>query len=86
MEFTEYRSYPSIFTRICNNSSCTILDRLQSVKIEFGETVVQPTTIKSIGNRHSCIMSQELPNTSKITQFNKADFINILDVFRERKI
>ena len=38
MEIPEYRSYPSIFTRICNNSSCTVLDRLLSVKIEFGET------------------------------------------------
>ena len=28
MEFPEDRSYPSIFTRICNNSGCTILDRL----------------------------------------------------------
>ena len=28
MEFLEYRSYPSVFTRICNNSSSTILDRL----------------------------------------------------------
>ena len=28
MEFPEYRSYPSIFTQICYNPSCTILDRL----------------------------------------------------------
>ena len=28
MEFPEDQSYPSIFTRICNNSGCTILDRL----------------------------------------------------------
>ena len=87
MEFPEYRSYPSIFTRICNNSGCTILDRLWSVKIKFGETpkkwvtVVQPTANKSIGNWHSCIMSQELPNISKIPQLNKAAFTNILDVF-----
>ena len=33
-----------------------------------------------------CIMSQELPNISKITHLNKAAFTNILDMFRERKI
>ena len=49
------------------------------MKIEFGDTsekrvtVVQPTT-------------KELPNISKIPQFNKAAFTNILDMFRERKI
>ena len=38
MKFPKDRSYPSKLTRICNKSSCPILDRLQSVKIEFGET------------------------------------------------
>ena len=62
------------------------------MKIKFGETpqklatIVQPTTNQSIGNRHSCILSQELPNISKIPQLNKAAFTNILDVFREGKI
>ena len=28
MEFPEYQSNSSIFTRICNNSSCTVLYRL----------------------------------------------------------
>ena len=28
MEFHEYRSHLSVFTRICNNSSSTILDTL----------------------------------------------------------
>ena len=62
------------------------------MKIKFGETpenwvtVVQPTTNKSIGNRHRCIMSQELPNISKIPQLNEAAFANSLDMFREGKI
>ena len=62
------------------------------MKIEYGETpekwvtVVQPTTNKSIGNQHSCILSQELPNITKIPQLNKAAFTNILDIFRGRKI
>ena len=60
--------------------------------MEFGETpekwvtVVQPTTNKSIYNWHRCIMSQELPNISKIPQMNEAAFTNILDMFREGKI
>ena len=92
MEFPEYQSYPSVFARICINSSSTILDRLQSMKTDFRETpekwvtVVQPTTNKSIGHRHSCILSQELPNISEIPQLTKAAFTNILDVFREGKI
>ena len=62
------------------------------MKTEFGETpkkwvtVVQPTTNQSIGNWRSCMLSQELPNTSKIPQLNKAVFTNILDMFREGKI
>ena len=62
------------------------------MKIEFGETpeksvtVVLPTTNKGIGNRHRCIMNQELPSTSKIPPLNEAAFTNILDMFREGKI
>ena len=62
------------------------------MEIDFRETpekwvtVVQATTNKSIGNRHSCILSQELPNISKIPQLTKAAFTNILDVIREGKI
>ena len=33
MEFPEYRSYPNIFTQICNNSGCTILDRLYFIAL-----------------------------------------------------
>ena len=38
MEFPKCQTYASIFPQIFNNSDCTILDRLQSMKIEFEET------------------------------------------------
>ena len=74
---------------ICNNTSNGILNTLQFVLIETGQTskqrvtIVQTTTNQGFCSKNCHFGSKILSYSTKVTHLKKARFVSHLDMFSE---
>ena len=79
----------SILSMICNNTSKGVLNTLQFVLIETGQsaeqrvTIVQTTTNQGICSKDCHFRSEILSNSTEVTHLKEARFASPLDMLRE---
>ena len=92
METFGNRRFSCVFVTVCDNPSKCVLNTLQFVHVETGQTpeervaVINVTTHQGISRQDSSLISQVLSNPPEITNLNEACLTNIEEMISKGEI